>query len=259
MQHQYTLNNERRALQLHSQSQAIQNEAISFSEGIIKNYCGPMNVICCFCSSKNFHAERPSDGKFTSCCRKGKVKLEIPKDETGNVLEYPDFIRELLSNPDHPNYRHFRENIRSYNSALSFASMGAKVVDFNGSGPYVFKVHGQIYHRTSHFRPASNTTPQFAQLYVIDSTQATAFRMAHPANANCIPRIMDEIDGFLRLHNRLCRTYQMLKEIEQSTMENALSLGLSQPIVNMVFRRDRHSDQRRYNTPNANEIAMVVC
>ena len=25
----------------------------------------------------------------------------------------------------------------------------------------------------------------------------------------------------------------------------------------MVFRRDRHSDQRRYNTPNANEIAMV--
>ena len=29
------------------------------------------------------------------------------------------------------------------------------------------------------------------------------------------------------------------------------------PIVNMVFRRDRHSDQRRYNTPNSNETALV--
>ncbi len=29
------------------------------------------------------------------------------------------------------------------------------------------------------------------------------------------------------------------------------------PIIHMVFQRDKHSDQRRYNAPNANEIAMM--
>jgi hypothetical protein len=50
----------------------------------------------------------------------------------GNVLQYPQFLLDLLSNPQFSDYRAFRENIRSYNSALSFASMGAKVVDFYG-------------------------------------------------------------------------------------------------------------------------------
>ncbi|GLV43588.1 uncharacterized protein CBL_20531 [Carabus blaptoides fortunei] len=105
-----------------------------------------------FCASRNFVAERPADGKFTSCCRKGNVKLPEPIDIDGNPILYPDFLRELLSNPNNPDYRHFRDMIRSYNSAVSFASMGTKIVEFPGGGPYVFKVHGQVYHRTSHVR-----------------------------------------------------------------------------------------------------------
>src|SRR5277367_3404657 len=96
----------------------------------------------------------------------------------------------MLSSPDNPSYRHFRENIRSYNSAVSFASMGAKVVDFHGGGPYVYsKVHGQIYHRTIHILPVNDQAPQYAQLYVVDSTQATEIRAEHPANERCYPRL----------------------------------------------------------------------
>ena len=29
------------------------------------------------------------------------------------------------------------------------------------------------------------------------------------------------------------------------------------PIVNMVFRRDRNSDRRRYNLPTVEEVAMI--
>src|SRR5258705_5676929 len=129
------------------QSQGIRNEAINFVEAQVDAHkCGPMNIICQFCCSRNFVAERPSDGKFTSCCRKGKLKLPRPMDVNGVEQAYPDFLRNLLTSS-----AQFREHIRSYNSAVSFASLGAKIVDLpgRGLGGYVFKVHGQTYHRTS--------------------------------------------------------------------------------------------------------------
>lgn len=48
-----------RRLYRERRSQAIRNEAINFDEAQVESYnCGPMNVICQFCSSKNFYAER---------------------------------------------------------------------------------------------------------------------------------------------------------------------------------------------------------
>src|SRR5277367_1607241 len=49
----------------------------------------------------------------------------------------------------------------------------------------------------------------------------------------------------------------MLREVEARATREAREVGDEIPVVNMVFRRDRHSDQRRYNAPNSNEIAMV--
>jgi hypothetical protein len=130
-----------RQLAQRRQHEAILQEAINLSDNSVNiHHCGPFDVICQFCYSKNFAAERPADLKFTTCCRKGKVKLSKPFDVNGEELEYPEFLHALLSDPWHPNHTHFREHIRSYNSAVSFASMGAKIVDVPGRGPYVFKV-----------------------------------------------------------------------------------------------------------------------
>ncbi|GBN67640.1 hypothetical protein AVEN_235971-1 [Araneus ventricosus] len=69
------------------QSQRIHDEAIHFIEAHVETHnCGPMNIICQFCKSKNFAAERSSDGKFTSCCCKEKIKLEKPSDALSNSL-----------------------------------------------------------------------------------------------------------------------------------------------------------------------------
>ncbi|GBN21877.1 hypothetical protein AVEN_157153-1 [Araneus ventricosus] len=89
--------------------------------------------------------------------------------------------------------------------------MGRKVVDFSGEGPYVFKVHGQIRHRISHIQSVNGQAPQYAQLNVIDSTQATKIRVNHPANEQCNFRILDQIDRFFRQHNRLSDTYRMFR------------------------------------------------
>jgi hypothetical protein len=77
-----------------------------------------MNEICPECQSINFEDEKPSDCKFSSCCHKGKVKLQ----ELG---PYPELLETLLTDKKNPSCVNFIENIRSYNSALAFASMGA--------------------------------------------------------------------------------------------------------------------------------------
>ncbi|GBN64592.1 hypothetical protein AVEN_156438-1 [Araneus ventricosus] len=118
-----------------------------------------MNIICQFRKSINLAAERPYGGKFTSCCRKEKIKLEKPSD------------------------------------ALT--------------------------------------------------------------NEKCNLRILDQIDRFFRQHNRLSETYRMLREVESRVIAESNEAGEDVPVVNMVFRCYRHSDQRRYNAPTANEIAMV--
>ncbi|GBO34875.1 hypothetical protein AVEN_23956-1 [Araneus ventricosus] len=189
-----------------------------------------MNIICQFRKSKNFAAERSSDGKFTSCCRKGKIKLEKPSDALSN-----DFLLDLLTNPNNPDYKKFHDNIRSYNSAVSFASMGTKVVDFSGGEPYVFKVHGQIHHRTSHIQSVNGQAPHYVQLYVIDSTQATKIRVNHPANEQCNLRILDQIYRFFRQLNLLSDTYRMLPEIESRVIAESNEAGEDVPVVNMVF------------------------
>ncbi|GBM30630.1 hypothetical protein AVEN_18321-1 [Araneus ventricosus] len=49
----------------------------------------------------------------------------------------------------------------------------------------------------------------------------------------------------------------MLREVESRVIAESNEAGEDVPVVNMVFRCDRHLDQRRYNAPTANEIAMV--
>ena len=86
----------------------------------IPHDCGTMNAQCVYCKSLNFAAERPSDGLFKNC-HKGKVRL--PQ----RACQCPHYLQSILSDPKHPNFNTFKQNIRSYNSALSFASMGAPV------------------------------------------------------------------------------------------------------------------------------------
>ncbi|GBM97743.1 hypothetical protein AVEN_144327-1 [Araneus ventricosus] len=66
-----------------------------------------------------------------------------------------------------------------------------------------------------------------------------------------------QIDCFFRQHNRLSDTYRMLREGESRVIAESNGAGEDVSVVNMVFRRDRHSDQRRCNVPTGNEIAMV--
>ena len=49
----------------------------------------------------------------------------------------------------------------------------------------------------------------------------------------------------------------MMREVEAQAARQAVQAGDHIPVVSLVFRRDRQSDQRRYNAPTSNEVAMV--
>ena len=163
-----------------------------------------MDEICDECGAKHFKKERPSDKKFTNCCYKGKVILPKPK-------ECPELLLHLLTN-SHPDSSHFKTKIRNYKSALAFASMGAKISTPSGGGPYCFRIHGQVYHRTSEVSD-NIQNPTYAQLYFIDAEQASAERSRHPANEDCKRYLMDGLDKFLREKNPYARMYMSMRQV----------------------------------------------
>ena len=188
---------------------------------------------------------------FSRYSRYFPLQLEQPN--------YPSFMTDLLANNRDPYTKNFRAHIRSYNSALSFASMGANIVTPTGSGPYCFKTHGQVYHSTSHLHPRNGIAPKYAQLYVLDSALATQHRLALAPNQDCLPEIMVKIDAFFRANNMYAKSYRMMHEIERDQIDKAQREGTPIPNISMVFNRDLRSSDKRYDlpTPSANEIAMV--
>ena len=58
-------------------------------------------------------------------------------------------------------------------------------------------------------------------------------RVSHIANEECVPRILDQIDRFLRQHNRLCDSYRMLRDIQARVIAEANEAGQA---VNLMFR-----------------------
>ncbi|GBM79862.1 hypothetical protein AVEN_40382-1 [Araneus ventricosus] len=91
-----------------------------------------MSEQCGFCGAVYWKEEKNTAHKYTKCCHDGKVQLPaFPLTE---------------NSPDAKNYR---QRIRDCNSALAFASMGAEIKPPRGTGPYCYRLHGQVYHRVS--------------------------------------------------------------------------------------------------------------
>jgi hypothetical protein len=72
----------------------------------------------------------------------------------GMPMEAPLYgsLRELLTE-DTREAKNCKEHIREYNLAVAFASMGAEIESPAGSGPYCFRIHGQIYNLVSPIYP----------------------------------------------------------------------------------------------------------
>ena len=72
----------------------------------------------------------------------------------------------------------FKKDIRAYNAALAFTSLGVKLDRSvaTGTGPYSFRIHGELCHLAGSLLPAEGEDPRYAQLYIHNPANALAIR-----------------------------------------------------------------------------------
>ncbi len=204
-------------------------------------YLGPMDERCKHCSALRFKDES------RNCCQSGKVKIE-------DLSQYPDELKDLLTH-NHPESKHFHENIRQYNSAFGFASMGAQIVPPPGYGPYCFRIHGQVYHRSGTLYPATGQQPKYGQVYIMEASEAVDCRMKAKQNVNCKKHVMNMLQTIMDNYSPFSKAYKYMHQVEE---EEALCAALDNrrpTSVQMVIKKGK--DRRRYNEPSHDEVAAV--
>jgi hypothetical protein len=91
--------------------------------------------------------------QFSLCCENGKVLLS-------SLPTTSQELKVLLINKYRSAVK-FRNEIRMYNPVLAFTSLGAKVDKSvtRGTGPYSFRIQGELYHKTRSLCPAEGQRP----------------------------------------------------------------------------------------------------
>ena len=215
------------------------------SLGLYRHTLGNMIHKCRKCGAMMWLDEKINKSarfpEFSTCCAKGKVILPP-------LQKLPSPLDILLTENDSRS-RLFKQNIRMYNSALSFTSIGVKVdQEVTGtSGVYTFRIHGNMYHRIGTLLPNSETPPQFAQIYIYDTDHEIQNRL----NA------MDNLDSTI-----LAELQQMLHDINPyvNIFRQAGNLLKQNPLLDLklIITNNRTKDSRRYNTPSASEVAAIM-
>jgi hypothetical protein len=174
------------------------------------------------------------------CCSEGKVQLQPIQTPSAELLALYTGTNEESDL--------FRDNIRSYNTALSFTSFGGTVVQPPNHGPFSFRLHSESYHLMGSMLPDGNAIPQFAQTYFYDSGDA---QLQHRV-------------AFAR-RGRLGIQEALLAKVQAAILrDNPFALQFRQmgllPNNNqrLIIRERIVDDQRRYNAPTASEIAVLM-
>jgi hypothetical protein len=218
----------------------------AYHEPARRHDSGSMNIACTDCRALHWTAERVRHNGgwgFGMCCDHGMVQLDP-------LPEPPDELRQLLDGSD-PDSKEFRDNIRQYNAALAFTSLGVEVdesVNRRGPGPYIFRIHGELCHRVGSLLPSAGHRPSYAQLYIHDPQEALAHRMAR--NPNLLRQTMEKLQRVLARVHRYADIYKHAYEV--------LAAHPDAPSVSLTIMVDSDHDRRRYNMPTSDEVAVIL-
>ena len=216
-------------------------------EPVAPHDLGPMNIVCPNCDALHWKVERLQSSTnrqniFGDCCLSGKVQL--PK-----LQPVPRTLRHLLEGQG-PEAKQFHQNIRQYNSAFTFTSLGATFDQslLQGNGPYVLRLHGELYHNHGALLPNDGAPPAYAQLYIYDPAMALQQRMQR--NAELSPTVMSDLQEMLLECNPFVNLYrQAAQRLRDQGQNNNIQARLTYK---------SHTDPRRYNIPTADEIAVIL-
>ena len=207
-----------------------------------------MDIPCPDCGALHWLSEKLTSSskrnpKFGTCCSEGRVRLP--------ALEAPpEFLRTLLTSIDSDS-KYFREDIRKYNGALAFTSLGV-TEDHSinqGRGQPVFWICGELCHRSGALVPSGDNPPRYAQLYIYEPRAALESRMAQ--NQSLSHNIMQGLQNMLLQNHQYAPIFKHVHEIlrdyngpvEDAEVRLRVAPGLN---------------KRRYNLPTADEVAVIL-
>ena len=176
--------------------------------------------------------------KFSACCGNGKIDLPLLQDP-------PQYIMDLLTGGN-PNAQLFRNHIRTYNSALSFASLIAEGLDHElanaQNGIYTFRVNGDIYHKLN-TNMKQQPAAQFGHIYYLQDVNQALIRLERAPYLDL--STLHELGLILQDLNPYAKVFS---QYNQTCHATTVSVQLITTGV----------DKRVYNAPSVDEIAVFV-
>ena len=174
----------------------------------------------------------------------GQVQLPALK-------EPPRYLRELLCGID-PLSKTFKDNIRQYNAAFAFTSLGVKIDQAitNAPGPYSFRISGELHHHHGALIPEQAGQECYAQIYIHDEEEQRGIHLRRNPNLN--PTIMTNLQAMLHENHPYVLLY---KYAHQIMMEQPLE---HRQTVRARLRADVAQDRNRYNLPTADEVSVII-
>ncbi|PHZ10817.1 uncharacterized protein RHIMIDRAFT_204895 [Rhizopus microsporus ATCC 52813] len=124
---------------------------------------------------------------WESCCKQGSVQLQLLPD-------LPEYLKDLLERTDTQG-RHFKDNLRQYNAAFAFTSLGCDIVSPEDHGLTAFQIHSALCHRQGPLIPVEGSEPSYTQLHIFGPCYAAERRQAR--NSNLDPEIIRELSVML--------------------------------------------------------------
>ena len=187
---------------------------------------------------------------FSPCCGRGKLSLPL-------LPNPPTLLRSLLFD-DTPRSRRFRKNIRAYNSALPMASVVAKWVN-RGPGPSNFNptmmIQGEMYHYMGPMMPCEGRVPSYGSVYIHDTDHATQTRTRLGSSRRLEDALITKLTHMLHECNSYVHTFLCMRDWAKSAHNN--TPAASQMVIH-ADRRPIHVHVRRYNGPEASEVAALI-
>ncbi|KDQ27730.1 hypothetical protein PLEOSDRAFT_1042559, partial [Pleurotus ostreatus PC15] len=221
-----------------------------------------MDIPCQHCGALHWADERVNRSRrtgipnFGMCCDHGKVRLPAP--------QAPPHTLQGLLEADDAQAREFRHNIRAYNMALAFTSLGVRedssINQRNGrrmgGSTWVFRIQGQLSHHSGALEAGEGRAPSYAQLYVYDPQAALQQRMLRN---NALRRdTMEALQNMLSVTHRYASVFKHAFEVIREH-ERLGGAGVPDIEVRLRAQKPRPGDHpRRYNLPTADEVAMIL-
>ncbi|KAH6894855.1 hypothetical protein BKA70DRAFT_1117406, partial [Coprinopsis sp. MPI-PUGE-AT-0042] len=211
-----------------------------------------MSLTCSFCGAafwegERLHSSSIANPVYTGCCDRGQVQLP--------TLERPPAPLDSYLESQTPSAKKFRDDIWKYNRALAFTSLGVNqdhTINENGRGRPVFRISGELYHRSGALTPNVGKPPTYAQLYVIDPAAALDARMN--CNVGLDRSIMTRLQDTLRINHQYAPVYKQAYEI-LSGYDDAQDVSIR---LRVDGARDNRFDDRVYALPTLGEVAVIL-